>query len=53
MFDLVKTVEQLNAWEREDRLEAVRELRAAINRGDIPAVERIGESFRRLALKFV
>lgn len=52
MFDLVKTVEQLNAWEREDRLEAVRELRAAINRGDIPAVERIGECDNHIHSQF-
>ena len=38
-----KTIEQLNAWEKEDRLNAVRELKDAIDAGKLPAVERLGE----------
>lgn len=43
MGEFDKTIEQLNAWEKEDRLNAVRELKAAIDAGKLPAKERIGE----------
>ena len=43
MGDFDKTIEQLNAWEREDRLNAVRELKEAVDSGKLPKVERLGE----------
>ena len=36
MFDLKKTEARLNAREREDRLEAALELKAALDRGTCP-----------------
>ena len=43
MSDFDRTIEQLNAWEKEDRLNAVRELKEAIDAGKLPAVDRLGE----------
>lgn len=43
MFDKKKFEKQLNAWEEEDRLAAVYELKAAVDCNDIPEVPRIGE----------
>ncbi len=52
MFDVKETEKRLNAWEQEERLQAVRELKAAIDRGDIPAVPRIGECDNHIHSQF-
>ena len=52
MFDLEKTVARLNALEPEDRLEAARALKAALDRGDIPAVPRRGECDNHIHSQF-
>lgn len=43
MPDIEKSIAQLNAWEKEDRLQAVRDLKQAIDDGRMQAVERRGE----------
>ena len=52
MPDIEKTVARLNAWEKSDRLEAARELKAAIDRGDIPASPRLGECDNHIHSQF-
>ena len=52
MFDLKKTEARLNAREREDRLEAARELKAALDRGDLPRVARLGECDNHIHSQF-
>lgn len=52
MFDLEKTVAQLNAWEKKERLQAVKDLKAAVDRGDIPSVKRIGECDNHIHSQF-
>lgn len=52
MFNFEKCVEELNAWEAEDRLHAVQELKAAIDRGDIPAVKRLDECDNHIHSQF-
>ena len=52
MFDLKKTEARLNAREREDRLEAALELKAALDRGDLPRVARLGECDNHIHSQF-
>ena len=52
MIDVEKMTMQLNAWEKEDRLMAVRELKAAIDRGELPAVARKGECDNHIHSQF-
>lgn len=52
MIDVEKMTRQLNAWEKEDRLAAVRELKAAIDRGELPAVARKGECDNHIHSQF-
>lgn len=52
MIDMEKITAQLNAREKEERLAAVRELKAAIDRGEIPAVARKGECDNHIHSQF-
>lgn len=52
MFNVESAAAQLNAWEKDDRLQAVRELKAAIDRGEIPEKKRIGECDNHIHSQF-
>ncbi|MCF0145611.1 MAG: PHP domain-containing protein, partial [Eubacterium sp.] len=52
MFNRDMYEKQLNAGEKEDRLEAVRELKAAVDRGDIPSQPRLGECDNHIHSQF-
>ena len=43
MGEFDKTIEKLNAYELQDRLDAVHELKEALDAGKLPKVERLGE----------
>lgn len=52
MLDIKEKVSELNAWEKETRLQAIRELKYAIERGLISKVERIGECDNHIHSQF-
>ena len=52
MIDIETSVSQLNAQEKEDRLQAVRDLKAAVDAGQLPKVERKGECDNHIHSQF-
>lgn len=52
MKDFSKVVQNLNAWEKEDRLQAVRELKSAIDHGEIDKVAQKGECDNHIHSQF-
>lgn len=52
MFDIKKEIARLNMWEKEERLEAIKNLKEAIDRDEVPAVKRIGECNNHIHSQF-